>query len=82
MDLLVEFGPDRFALEIKRVRSRDSLETVIQRGGAQLARYLDTVGLGEGWLVVFDVRPGRTWEERLFSLELVVEGKTVRVLGA
>jgi hypothetical protein len=82
MDLLIDFGPDRFAMEIKRVRSRDRLETVIERGVAQLGRYLDTVGLKEGWLVVFDVRPDRSWEERLWSQEVVVDGKRVVVLGA
>ena len=78
-------GPiERFAIEIKRVRSRDSLETVIERGVAQLGRYLDTVGLERGWLVVFDVRPDRSWEERLWTREMVVPatGKRVLVLGA
>jgi hypothetical protein len=82
MDLLIAYGPDRFAIEIKRVRSRDRLETVIDRGVAQLGRYLDTVGLEQGWLVVFDVRPERSWEERLWAREAQVAGKRVVVLGA
>ena len=82
MDLLIAYGPDRFAIEIKRVRSRDRLETVIERGVAQLGRYLDTVGLDHGWLVVFDVRPERSWEERLWAREAQVGGKRVIVLGA
>jgi len=60
MDLLIDYGPDRFALEIKRLRTRDSLETVLETGVEQLGRYLDTVGLDHGWLVVFDVRPDKT----------------------
>jgi hypothetical protein len=35
-----------------------------------------------GWLVVFDVRPGRTWDERLWEREADVGGKRVVVLGA
>jgi hypothetical protein len=81
MDLLIEYGPDRFAIEIKRVRTRDSLETVIERGVIQLGRYLDTVGLDHGWLVVFDVRPDRSWEERLWEREAEFEGKRIRVIG-
>jgi hypothetical protein len=82
MDLLVEYGPDRFALEIKRVRTRDALETVVERGVEQLGNYLDTVGLDHGWLVVFDVRPDRSWEERLWTREVVApNGKRVVVLG-
>ncbi len=82
MDLLVVYGPDRFVVEIKRVRSRDALETVVSRGTTQLSRYLDTLGLHEGWLVVFDVRPDRTWEDRLWAHDLEVEGKVLHVLGA
>ena len=82
MDLLITFGPDRFAIEIKRVRSRDRLETIVERGVAQLGRYLDTVGLDRGWLVVFDVRPDRSWDDRLWMREEQVGGKRVVVLGA
>jgi hypothetical protein len=83
MDVLVTYGSDRFALELKRVRTRDALETVVERGVAQLGAYLDTVGLDHGWLVVFDVRPDRSWEERLWTREETTQdGKRVVVLGA
>ena len=81
MDLLIEYGPDRFAIEIKRVRTRDALETVIERGVIQLGRYLDTVGLDHGWLVVFDVRPDRSWDERLWERTVDAGGKRITVIG-
>lgn len=52
------------------------------RGVAQLGRYLDTVGLDHGWLVVFDVRPDQPWEARLWTATHEVDGKRVVVLGA
>jgi hypothetical protein len=83
MDVLVIYGPDRFALELKRVRTRDALETVVERGVTQIGNYLGTVGLDHGWLVVFDVRPDRSWEERLWTREATTrDGKRVVVLGA
>lgn len=82
VDLLVEYGPDRFVIELKRVRERDGLESVIQRGLAQTTRYLDSVGLDEGWLVLFDVRAGRTWEERLWTRTVDVDGRRVHLVGA
>jgi hypothetical protein len=82
MALLVEYGPDRFAVEIKRVRPRDALDSVVESGIAQLGRYLDTVGLDHGWLVVFDVRPDKSWDERLWSREASTrDGKRIVVLG-
>jgi len=82
MDLLVSYGPDRFGVEIKRVRPQDSLETIVSRGVAQLAGYLETLGLNHGWLVVFDVRPGRSWDERLWQREVHHAGRSLTVLGA
>ena len=82
MDLLVVYGPDRFGVELKRVRSHDDLETIVSGGVAQLCGYLQVLGLDHGWLVVFDVRPGRSWDDKLWQREVTHAGRTVTVLGA
>ncbi len=82
MDLLVEYGPDRFGVEIKRVRDHDGLETIVANGVAQLSAYLDALGLDGGWLVIFDVRPHRTWDDRLWQREVEHSGRRITVLGA
>ena len=74
------YGSYRFAAEIKRVRTRSRRSS--SAWVAQLGRYLDTVGLHQGWLVVFDVRPDRSWEERLWQREAEAGGKRVMVIGA
>jgi len=68
VDLLVEYGGERFVVELKRVRPRhDSLERARERGAAQLSGYLQSLGLTEGWLIVFDQRDlppaARQWRE-------------------
>ncbi len=83
IDLLVHFGADRFVIELKRVPPRHrSLERAKTDGIAQLSAYLDTLGLMEGWLLIFDQREGRTWEERLWTEELVDGGKRLHLIGA
>ena len=82
MDLLVAYGADRFGIEIKRIRDRDGLETIVSGGVAQLCGYLQVLGLDHGWLVVFDVRPGRSWDDKLWQREVTHAGRTVTVLGA
>lgn len=72
VDLLVTYGDDRFAVELKRVRPKDGLDTIREAGVQQLAGYLDHLGLAEGWLLVFDQRPGRTWTDRLWRDERIV----------
>lgn len=54
LDLLVSYGPDRFALEMKvwRDKQRDPLV----KGLSQLDGYLAGLGLQTGWLVLFDRR--------------------------
>lgn len=37
----------------------------------------------EGWLVVFDQRQGRSWEERIYRAEEVLPGgRRIHVIGA
>ena len=60
-------GEDRIVVECKlakegplrsRERSREGLE--------ETKRYMDISGTDAGHLVVFDMRPGRSWAERIF----------------
>lgn len=82
IDILVEYGPDRHVVELKRVRARDGLDRIKADGIEQLSNYLDSLDLTEGWLLIFDRRNTRTWRQRLWSKEVVVNGKTIHLRGA
>ncbi len=82
VDLLVEYAGERFVIELKRVRPRDGLERVRESGVEQLCAYLDATGEREGWLLIFDQRPGRSWEERLWVEERELEGRRLHLRGA
>lgn len=56
MDLLLRYGPDRMAMELKVWR--DGERDPLGEGLAQLDRYLAGLGLDAGWLVIFDRRHG------------------------
>ncbi|MSP54987.1 MAG: ATP-binding protein [Myxococcales bacterium] len=82
LDILLEYAGESHVFEIKRIPARHvSREYVREAGLAQIARYLDTVGVQEGWLLIFDQRPGLCWEERLTVEDIEVGGKSVRVRG-
>ncbi len=81
IDILVEYGGSRHAIELKRVRQRDSMETIRAQGITQLGRYLDTVGLDEGWLVIFDQRKRKGWDQRIWTEDVVSEGRTLHLVG-
>jgi hypothetical protein len=61
MDLLVEYGPparrDRLAMELKVWRPGEADPR--EEGLAQLDGCLAGLGLDNGWLVIFDRRPGQ-----------------------
>ncbi len=75
-DLLIEWprpggtlhsNPSKHVIECKVVGERSGLERVIREGLQQTQSYMDLCGAESGHLVVFDLRPGKTWEERIFT---------------
>ena len=52
-----------------------------EKSYAQLAGYLDSLGLPEGWMAVFDTLSEKTWEEKLYNRDVAFGGKTIHVVG-
>jgi hypothetical protein len=46
-----------------------------------VARYLDGIGLDEGWLVMFDLRGKRSWKQRLVLKTVRAGGKRIHLVG-
>jgi hypothetical protein len=77
LDLLVTWKGERHAIELK-LRRDERTEAL---GIEQIARYLDTLGMKDGWLVLFDLRKEVAWEDKLFVREVEHDGKVIRVVG-
>ena len=87
MDLLVvwprEGGPeDRIVVECKLVKAGWSLSRTVEEGLDQTRRYMDISGADAGHLVVFDMREGRSWADRVYREERVWNGVPITVWGA
>ena len=85
VDLLVVWPPEtgrpgRFVVECKLVRSGRA--RTIERGLEQTAAYMDTSDADGGHLVVFDMREGRSWEDRIFREDRSWQGRPITVWGA
>jgi hypothetical protein len=82
MDLLVEYGDQRLAIELKVWREGEP--DPLQEGLAQLDGYLAGLGLETGWLVLFDRRPGqpRIGQRTSASEETTPSGRRVSVIRA
>ena len=59
----------RHVIECKALRQGRSLATTVRQGVRQTAGYMDRCAAESGHLLVFDQRPGRSWEERIFRRE-------------
>ena len=76
LDLLVEWPNERHAIEIKIRRGPRTETPALQ----QSSRYLDRIGLSEGWLVMFDRRKIR-WDKKIYEREVEFSGKRIRIVG-
>ncbi len=77
LDLLIVWKDERHAIEVKLRRDSETEEDALE----QLAGYLDRLGLEMGWLVMFDMRAGPMWQQRLFVRDANYQGKTIRIVG-
>ena len=73
---------ERFVVECKLVKEGRSAERAIWRGLEQTAAYMDTSGAAAGHLVVFDLRGGKTWADRVYRERSVWKGTPITVWGA
>jgi len=76
-DLCVEYQGEMHALELELYYDNYTES----EGLEQLNRYLDQLDLKRGYLVIFDRRKTKSWEERLYWKEVEYEGKQIAVVG-
>lgn len=76
IDLLIKFHEQRVAMELKINRGKKSVE----KAKKQLDRYLDRLGLTEGYLMLFDRGKG-DWETKLYMKELIYNQKKITMVG-
>ncbi len=73
IDVMAVFGRSkRYVVELK-VRSSDRV-----LGAAQLAKYLDTLGLSHGWLILFDSRAAGDKQPKS---PVSIDGKTLTIVS-
>ena len=75
LDLGVLFRGGKYPVEVKL---KYLYEKNPEKAYAQVCRYVDHLGQGEGWLVVFDPQLG-DWDAKLRHEDVVRDGKTVHV---
>ena len=76
LDLCVEYRDKRYAVEVKTSKNFKGEESY-----KQLLGYLDKLGLAEGWMPIFDPDSAKPWEEKLYTRDVSLDGKTLHIVG-
>ena len=76
LDLCVEFRGGRYAIEVK---TSDNFKG--EKSYEQCAKYLVDLGLSEGWMPIFDKSKDKSWDEKIYSRDVTINGKTIHVVG-
>ena len=76
LDLCVEFRGGRYAIEVKTSENFKG-----EKSYEQCAKYLDSLGLSEGWMPIFEKSKEKTWDEKIYSRDVTVGGKAIHVIG-
>ena len=76
LDLCVEFRGARYAIEVKTSANFQG-----EKSYEQCAKYLDSLGLTEGWMPIFEKSKEKAWDEKIYSRDEIVDGKTIHVIG-
>ncbi len=72
----------RFVVECTLVREGRSWERTVEKGLKQTAAYMDISHASAGHLVVFDMRKGRSWADRVYRERRAWKGTPITVWGA
>ena len=76
-------GPvQRVVLELKLIRPNRSAAESLAQGLAQTTEYADRCGADEAHLILFDRRPGLSWEERLWHRRESAGKRAIEVWGS
>lgn len=69
----------RAVIELKLLHG--TIERTLADGLAQTWRYADTCGADEAHLVIFDRRPGRSWQERIYRRDESYQQRLITIWG-
>ena len=77
LDLGVHFRGAVYAVEVKKLAYYEKSH---EKAYQQMGRYMDRLGVSEGWLVVADSDLTKSWDEKISSTDIQQDGKTIHLV--
>ena len=77
LDLGVVFRNRTYAVEVKTAANYAKSH---EKAHQQILRYMDSLGVAEGWLVVADTDFSKSWDDKISTEDFSLNGKTIHVV--
>jgi hypothetical protein len=76
-DICIEWEEQKYPIELKLYKS---VKTV-KESTEQILKYMERVGSKDGWVVIFDRTPKKSWSKKLYMKEVKQAGKKITIFG-
>jgi hypothetical protein len=76
-DICIEWEGQKYPIELKLYQSAKTTKDAT----AQILKYMERVGSKEGWVVIFDRTPKKSWGKKLYAKEIKQAGKKITIFG-
>jgi len=77
-DICVEWEKQKYPIELKLYKGTKTIKDSTE----QILKYMDKVGSKEGWVVIFDRTPKKSWSKKLYVKEVKqTAGKKITIFG-
>ncbi len=77
VDLCVVYDGQKYPIELKILQNMKGKSVGIE----QILGYMDKVGSNNGWLVIFDKSPKKSWGKKIYTRVEKAGGKRVTIVG-
>ena len=77
LDLGVKYRKATYAVEVKTAANYAKSH---DKAHQQILRYMDSLGVDEGWLVVADTDLTKPWDDKISMADISLDGKTIHVI--
>nr|AGS51755.1 hypothetical protein [uncultured bacterium contig00046] len=78
LDICIEWQDQKYPIELKLYKGGKTTKEATE----QILKYMERVGSKEGWVVIFDRTPKKSWSKKLYAKEIKITGrKKVTIFG-
>jgi hypothetical protein len=77
VDICVEWKNQKYPIELKLYKGTKTIKDSTE----QILDYMGKVGSKEGWVVIFDRTPKKSWSKKLYVKEVKQARKKITIFG-